>query len=1684
MIDPRHPDYQDTPVSPLCARFDYAPVDASAPPYVSVITPYFNTGAIFEETAACMFRQSLQQWEWIIVNDGSRDGAALEVLDRFRNRDPRIRVIDLPANRGPSAARNHGVAQARSGIVFYLDGDDLIEPTTLEKGAWFLNTNPEFAFVNSWSLGFGAREYLWQIGFERREQFLEVNLATIEVFVRRAAHRAIGGFDESLRDGMEDWEYWLRMAETGLWGDTIPEFLTWYRRRLDHGDRWVELSADWRATEFKKRFAAQFPRLTAGQFPSPAARAPQPFDTPRPPVEAFNLLAKTRPRLLLIAPWTEMGGADKFNLDLLAQLGKRGWECTVATTREAENRWTNAFSHETPDIFHLPNFVKLADQPAFLVHLIRSRRPDVVMVSNSELGYWLLPYLRAHCPEPAYVDYVHMEQEDWKNGGYGRYSLGSADQVELTIVASQHLRDWMVKRGGRADHIEVCHINVDAEYWRSDEPLRLAARTALGISPDEPVIAFTGRLCEQKQPKVLAHTFRELAREQLRFTALIGGDGPDEGWLREFAAAQGLSSRVRLMGALPSGQVRELYRAADIFFLPSQWEGIALSIYEAMAGGLPIVGADVGGQRELVTPACGYLLPRTGFETEVRQYAGVLKTLLRDADLRRRLGSAGRKRIEEVFSLDAMGTRMVELFAVARERGSSAARPRLPLSMANELAARAIEFARLERGFDKHWIESAAVKASYDDLRARFAALEQRLDELHDWTRQEPAAPPSGGPAAEALSAVQFSDNGSAWRKLQRDYRRLHEWNLTVTARHDDAQKRLQLLESELNGIRNSTGWRILQLMYRCRHAVFPRGSRREALAKRCMQAARRLRRRTAPLAPLAPAAKSTARALAESNALCGADVPGLVSVVLPVFNQADLLDAAVASVLAQTYTELELIIVDDGSTDDIDSVLMRHAGHPRVRILRQKNQKLPAALNHGFAFARGEFRTWTSADNLMEPAQLEKQVAFLRANPTAAMVYCDYTAIDDRGQPLRDPNWRAHNRSGPDSAEIHLPRSTQQLNSVEDNFIGPCFMYRASAARLVGDYAPRMGYEDYDYWMRMNTFFPVRHLGSSQPLYRYRVHDNTLSARAGELRIQEGVRNLLQYEAQRQETYRHPWLILADEPVRSRLAGVKMHPHTVEACGAPSAAAAPETKRLLLLSEKSLHRPGPAGEKDVACAWLGSEAIEVYRNRIPLSQFADVCLVPDSRIAQRAALFCDRVVQYSSPQEGLRLALAGAENLREFHLRYGNELAQRCPPACADGRSQRHVLLQLDSFAQGGLEQVVLDLAVVLQRCDWRVTVLVLKHEGLAADRAREAGIDVLTAPPENFADFYREFLRGQRVDLVNAHFTLHGAAIARELGIPFVQTIHNAYAWMSQASVDEFRRADEFTTAYLCVSANCALYADLRMGLPVSKMVVTPNGVDTQTRLDQDARDHARRTLRARFEFGDESFVFLNVASIYPPKAQLAAVRALARVRKECRAARLLFLGRTMDEAYERQVRGEIERLGLQSAVTFAGFDAEPQRFFAAADAFLLPSFWEGWSLALAEAALAGLPLVASDVGAAREMIHSVGGALVSPPFEHAAQLTDATIGRYLSCEDAGFSDGLARAMIQTCQDPRPPLISSALRARLSREHAYGMYDQVFRWLLSGGDPVAARVWTREFSDTDCGPKPAAGAARRVMA
>ena len=306
---------------------------------------------------------------------------------------------------------------------------------------------------------------------------------------------------------------------------------------------------------------------------------------------------------------------------------------------------------------------------------------------------------------------------------------------------------------------------------------------------------------------------------------------------------------------------------------------------------------------------------------------------------------------------------------------------------------------------------------------------------------------------------------------------------------------------------------------------------------------------------------------------------PPLISVLLPVYNHADMLGQAIESVLSQDYPRFELIVLDDGSTDDFDGAVRPFLNDYRLRVFRQANQRLPRALTHLQEQAAGEFITWTSADNQMAPGMLQALAAHLLAHPEAVLVYGDTALIDDSGLPLTGGDYRPQNRDRLSPDVLRLYRSAQALGYEADNYVNACFMYRAVAGRVLRRYADDLnGLEDYDFWLRMQRAGAIQHVGNTQPLYRYRVHARTMSAellsaqRAAHIARSE---MLMALESRRRAYADQPFVVVIDPalPTADRDA--------LRALAARSALAAPDSqpgpaKRLRFVPPGSSDEPRP----------------------------------------------------------------------------------------------------------------------------------------------------------------------------------------------------------------------------------------------------------------------------------------------------------------------------------------------------------------------------------------------------------------------------------------------------------------------------------------------------------------------------
>jgi len=201
------------------------------------------------------------------------------------------------------------------------------------------------------------------------------------------------------------------------------------------------------------------------------------------------------------------------------------------------------------------------------------------------------------------------------------------------------------------------------------------------------------------------------------------------------------------------------------------------------------------------------------------------------------------------------------------------------------------------------------------------------------------------------------------------------------------------------------------------------------------------------------------------------------VSIVLPVYNGKKYVGQSIESCLDQSYKNLELIIVDDGSTDQTPRTISQYKDR-RIKLLKHKRNKgLSNALNTGFEKATGEYLTWTSHDNYYKEDAIEKMLSFLKEK-NCDFVYCDFYRIG--GEKLTNLK------------RVNLPPSSPLE---KENGIGACFLYSKKVKETVGNYNPeKILAEDYDYWMRVSKKFAMQHL--AEPLYFYREHNKSLSSK------------------------------------------------------------------------------------------------------------------------------------------------------------------------------------------------------------------------------------------------------------------------------------------------------------------------------------------------------------------------------------------------------------------------------------------------------------------------------------------------------------------------------------------------------------------------------------------------------------
>lgn len=208
------------------------------------------------------------------------------------------------------------------------------------------------------------------------------------------------------------------------------------------------------------------------------------------------------------------------------------------------------------------------------------------------------------------------------------------------------------------------------------------------------------------------------------------------------------------------------------------------------------------------------------------------------------------------------------------------------------------------------------------------------------------------------------------------------------------------------------------------------------------------------------------------------------LSVLLAVYNDERFVAEAIDSILAQDFSNFELLVLDDGSDDGTPGIVQNYADRDRrIRLIRETHHGHASSLNRLLAEARAPLVARMDADDICLPTRFGKQVAFLEANPDYGVLGCETAYIDENGRPAANRN----------SRWVHRHEDLLQVLEEGPPLAHPAVMMRLQLVRAVGGYREAFRHsEDYDLWLRLSTVTKMANL--PETLLLYRLHSNQLS--------------------------------------------------------------------------------------------------------------------------------------------------------------------------------------------------------------------------------------------------------------------------------------------------------------------------------------------------------------------------------------------------------------------------------------------------------------------------------------------------------------------------------------------------------------------------------------------------------------
>ena len=581
-------------------------------PIVSVVIPFYNDKKYIRQSVNAILNQTFPYYELLIIDDGSKDEESLKELECVAKLDKRIKVFHKE-NEGLAATRDYGAKHASecTKYLLFMDSDDLIEPTYMECAYWTLETNKGASWAYTDSIGFEGQEYTWNKWFDSN-RMKKINDLVEMNMIRKEDFWSVGGYGLREKAVNEDWNFWLKLIAKGKYPVRMNFYAFWYRRKVNSGELLRAKQNQKRSLEIINSTAATIKnKVKAIQYPKKSDYNWDFLIDSFEDVVVPELKNNDKINILMMIPWMTVGGADQFNLDFLRLVDKKRFKITVITSEPQVNLYRQKFE-KYAEVFDLTTFIDKKYWLAFLNYIIKSRNINFIFNTNSRFGYAVLPYLKGKYPQIPIVDYVHMEEWYNRNGGYSRDSSAVASVIDKTLLCNKNSENILVDffKRDRKD-LETVYIGVDEKKYDpssiSEEYKKEILKKYEINKQGKFVIGYICRISLQKRPNLLIEIVKELKNKRNNFIVVVAGEGDLLPEIKRKARKFGLTENMAFIGNVK--ETKEIYAICDCTLNCSIKEGVALTSYESLSMGIPVISADVGGQKELICNEVGKVIP-------------------------------------------------------------------------------------------------------------------------------------------------------------------------------------------------------------------------------------------------------------------------------------------------------------------------------------------------------------------------------------------------------------------------------------------------------------------------------------------------------------------------------------------------------------------------------------------------------------------------------------------------------------------------------------------------------------------------------------------------------------------------------------------------------------------------------------------------------------------------------------------------------------------------------------------------------------------------------------------------------------------------------------------------------------------------------------------------------------------